>query len=332
MDFSKRLMAPSALRSPIEVRALSALWSMQSILAPTRCSSFASPSEGRKPRALRDVDEGVVDLGRGRRRSSASPRSLRISFAQPGEGDPHPAPIPERDHRPSPPTRRRSSAPNSRTAVEERRHLVAGGGRQAEHGAGGTGVPIGLRSRPPSAAARRSRPRATAGSRPASAARWRGTPGAARPGPPAEDRHPAVAVARSRGARRPGSAPPTWIGGCGFCTGLGQANTGSKSTSLPWYSALSWVQICLHRLDPLAQQLEARSRSAVPWFSISSAFQPPPIPNRKRPFEMRSSDADLLRGLDRVALHDQADARRELERLRRRRRRRRAQTKGSITS
>jgi len=33
---------------------------------------------------------------------------------------------------------------------------------------------------------------------------------------------------------------------------------------------------------------------SVPWFSISSAFQPPPIPKRTRPFEIRSSVATSL--------------------------------------
>jgi hypothetical protein len=37
-----------------------------------------------------------------------------------------------------------------------------------------------------------------------------------------------------------------------------------------------------------------RDSNCVPWSSISSAFQPPPIPNRNRPFEMRSSDATSL--------------------------------------
>ena len=33
------------------------------------------------------------------------------------------------------------------------------------------------------------------------------------------------------------------IGGCGFCTGLGQVIIAGKSTISPWYSAVSLVQI-----------------------------------------------------------------------------------------
>ena len=37
--------------------------------------------------------------------------------------------------------------------------------------------------------------------------------------------------------------PPTSTGGCGFCTGFGHDQIGSKSTWRPWYSASSSVQI-----------------------------------------------------------------------------------------
>ena len=37
-----------------------------------------------------------------------------------------------------------------------------------------------------------------------------------------------------------------------------------------------------------------RVLKSVPWLRISSAFQPAPMPNRKRPFETRSSVATLL--------------------------------------
>src|SRR6516165_10342239 len=40
-----------------------------------------------------------------------------------------------------------------------------------------------------------------------------------------------------------GKAPPTWIGGCGFCTGFGLAIIGSKWTNSPWYLASDFVQI-----------------------------------------------------------------------------------------
>src|SRR5438445_534961 len=37
-----------------------------------------------------------------------------------------------------------------------------------------------------------------------------------------------------------------------------------------------------------------RDEKAVPWFSISSWFQPPPIPNRKRPPDTWSIEATCL--------------------------------------
>ena len=37
-----------------------------------------------------------------------------------------------------------------------------------------------------------------------------------------------------------------------------------------------------------------RVSNTVPWFPISSAFQPAPMPNSKRPFEIRSRLATAL--------------------------------------
>jgi hypothetical protein len=46
----------------------------------------------------------------------------------------------------------------------------------------------------------------------------------------------------------------------------------------------------------------------VPWFSISSWFQPLPTPNRKRPCESWSMVATSLAVMIGIALHDQRDA------------------------
>jgi hypothetical protein len=91
----------------------------------------------------------------------------------------------------------------------------------------------------------------------------------------------------------PGQPPPTWIGGQGFCTGLGQAKLGEKSTNSPWYSACFSVHsACIASMR--SRSTFQRRSNAVPWCSISSAFQPPPTPNRKRPFESWSSEATIL--------------------------------------
>ncbi len=58
-------------------------------------------------------------------------------------------------------------------------------------------------------------------------------------------------------------------GGCGFCTGFGQAIIGSKFTNSPWYSGLVWVQIAFIASTRSRASLW-RVAKTVPWFSISS--------------------------------------------------------------
>ena len=53
----------------------------------------------------------------------------------------------------------------------------------------------------------------------------------------------------------------------------------------------------------------------VPCASISSAFQPPPMPNRKPSAAHLIDRGDQLRRLDRIALDDQADAGGDLQPL-----------------
>ena len=58
----------------------------------------------------------------------------------------------------------------------------------------------------------------------------------------------------------------------------------------PWYSASSWVQIAFIA-STLSRMRLKRVLGSVPWFAISSMFQPAPTPNRKRPPEIWSSVA-----------------------------------------
>ena len=82
-------------------------------------------------------------------------------------------------------------------------------------------------------------------------------------------------------------------GGCGFWTGFGHDQIGSKSTNSPWNSASSWVQISfMARMR--SRMSEKRRFGSVPWLRISSRFQPPPTPNSKRPPDRKSSEATSL--------------------------------------
>ena len=58
----------------------------------------------------------------------------------------------------------------------------------------------------------------------------------------------------------------------------------SKLTNLPWYSASSLVQISFIAAIRSRSTFQRVAKS-VPWFAISSAFHPPPMPKSKRPRE-----------------------------------------------
>src|SRR5262249_51116602 len=90
-----------------------------------------------------------------------------------------------------------------------------------------------------------------------------------------------------------GPSPPMMTGGWGFCTGLGWDQILSKRTNSPWNSASSFVQMSFIA-STRSRSTRQRFLKSVPWFSISSAFQPPPIPKSTRPFEIRSSVATSL--------------------------------------
>src|SRR3712207_7244502 len=62
---------------------------------------------------------------------------------------------------------------------------------------------------------------------------------------------------------------------------------GSKSTYRPWNSGSSLVQISIIARRRSSVSLP-RVLGSVPWFSISSRFQPTPTPKTARPPETRS--------------------------------------------
>ena len=82
-------------------------------------------------------------------------------------------------------------------------------------------------------------------------------------------------------------SPPSSTGGFGFCTGFGYDQTGSKSTNGPWYCGVSSRHRVLIAFARSHMTLK-RFLNPVPWFSISSAFHPAPMPSSKRPPESRS--------------------------------------------
>ena len=85
-------------------------------------------------------------------------------------------------------------------------------------------------------------------------------------------------------------SPPMRIGGCGRCAGLGSAQILSKRTYSPWNSGSFFVQISF-MASTRSRSSRQRDLNAVPWSSISSAFQPPPMPKSTRPPDSRSSVA-----------------------------------------
>src|SRR5207248_3968296 len=97
-----------------------------------------------------------------------------------------------------------------------------------------------------------------------------------------------------------GKAPPTWIGGCGFCTGLGRAMIGSKWTNSPWYSASDFVQISF-----IASMDSRIARSGSHRWSRGFPFRPGSDLRRRRTGTVPGHSVDRgdqLGGLDRVAL------------------------------
>jgi hypothetical protein len=74
---------------------------------------------------------------------------------------------------------------------------------------------------------------------------------------------------------------------------LGQVIIGGNWTNSPWYSGLDFVQM-IFMASTRSRITSKRDLKSVPWSAISSAFQPPPMPNRKRPPDTWSRVATCL--------------------------------------
>src|ERR1700721_790442 len=79
-----------------------------------------------------------------------------------------------------------------------------------------------------------------------------------------------------------GNAPPRRMGGQGLWVGFGQVIIDGTLTMTPLYYAVDLVQIAFVA-SICCRIFFMRVANPVPCASISSAFQPPPMPNRKRP-------------------------------------------------
>ena len=101
-------------------------------------------------------------------------------------------------------------------------------------------------------------------------------------------------------------APPMMIGGCGLATGLGQLHDGEKLTYSPSNDASSCGPQLAHGQDVLASDGRRRAGS-TPWCSISSSFQPTPMPSSTAAGQVVER-GDRLGLDDRVVLGDERDA------------------------
>ena len=104
-----------------------------------------------------------------------------------------------------------------------------------------------------------------------------------------------------------GPRPPMRTGGCGFWTGFGHDQIGSKSTNSPWNSASSFVQISF--MARMRSRMSAKRRfGSVPWLAHLLAVPAAADAELEAPAGEEVERGDLLGGGDRVALDDQADA------------------------
>ena len=110
-------------------------------------------------------------------------------------------------------------------------------------------------------------------------------------------------------------ALPRMIGGCGFWSGFGYCQIGSKLTTLPWYSAASCVQMRFMASTRSRRSVQ-RPPKPVPWFSISSTFQPAADSEQDAAARQLIERRHFLGGDDGIALDQEADAGGELDRLR----------------
>ena len=102
---------------------------------------------------------------------------------------------------------------------------------------------------------------------------------------------PSPSVATRRNA--PGLSPPTQIGGCGFCTGLGANPTSRKRKNSPSKAGLSWVHSALNTRSA-SSAWRPRWWNGAPRISSSSFHQPTPTPTISRPCESASIEVSIL--------------------------------------
>src|SRR5687768_4340088 len=100
----------------------------------------------------------------------------------------------------------------------------------------------------------------------------------------------------SRPARRSatGLSPPTQMGGCGFCTGLGAKATLAKRQYVPANVGLSLVHSSLKARMYSSLTAPRLSYGGAPMASNSSRIQPTPQPTMSRPLESTSMVASIL--------------------------------------
>ncbi len=102
-------------------------------------------------------------------------------------------------------------------------------------------------------------------------------------------------------------APPMMIGGCGSLTGFGQLHDGGKLT----YSPSNEASSCVHSsriASTFSRATERRRLGSTPWCSISSSFQPTPMPSSEAAAGQQVERGDRLGQHDRVVLGDERDA------------------------
>ncbi len=91
-----------------------------------------------------------------------------------------------------------------------------------------------------------------------------------------------------------GLSPPTQMGGCGFCTGLGRKLMPEKLTYSPANAGSSSVHSVLHARRYSSVTRPRRSKGGAPTASNSSFIQPAPTPKMTRPAERTSRVARIF--------------------------------------
>ena len=88
--------------------------------------------------------------------------------------------------------------------------------------------------------------------------------------------------------------PPTQIGGCGFCTGLGSKMSPLNCVYLPANDGAAAGPQLLHRLAGTRRSWRRARRTARRASALSAATQPAPMPSTTRPPLSASSEETIL--------------------------------------